>query len=915
MMYRYSSRRQKLFTELLNERLGGAQKYDRIAGYFSSSILDIAGEAIEKMSGKVRIICNSELDIDDVRTAQLTNQNQKQEWCDFKPEELPPDQDRFRRLYDFLKTGKLEVRVLPKKRFGLAHGKAGIITMKDGSQTTFLGSVNESVNGWLQNYELVWEDDSREACEWVQEEFDALWNDDYAKPLSDLVLKDIERLSTRKQFATVEDWAHSDGDAASAIIESPIYRKSFGLWDHQKFFIKKAFQLHKTIGARLINADQVGLGKTCQLAESAMLMSLWDGKPVLAIVPKTLLKQWRDDMHDLMGIPSAYWNGRGWIDEEDHFYGLPVDKCPRRIGIISQGVIVNNKGTRSQEIRDALLAKSYSCVIVDECHRARRQNLAPDNNNRAPQKNRLYNYLCDISKRTRSMLLATATPVQMNPVEAWDLLNILAQGSDGVMGTSGSKWRKIPIIQEGLDIITGKTDMHDTYEMWEWMRNPLPQAIEEPQLFGFLRQTFEMDDDDFVSNMSFMEMSMPARMKLNNEAVTGTALRRYNPYIDHIVRRSRNDLENKINPMTGVPYLQKIDVVLYGESDKESIPLMGYLKDAYELATEFCRLIQKRCKAAGLFKTLLLRRIGSSIVAGYKTGRGMLDGWNLPDDDEDDEDEEQVSDDLKTLTKEESEVLRRFVGTLEASLNNGQISDPKLQKIIEILDRGVRTANGVPSGPWKDKGCILFSQYLDTASFVAEKLSEHYPSESVGLYAGGTSSRIYENGVATPTDKDKLKEKVKKHEVRILIGTDAASEGLNLQTLGALINIDLPWNPTRLEQRKGRIQRIGQVNPSVHIFNMKYSDSVEERVHDLLSGRLQDIYDMFGQIPDVLEDVWIDVANGEIEAARERIRSIPSTNPFELKYNADIDGVDWESCSDILSQNDVMRTISKGWEE
>jgi superfamily II DNA/RNA helicase len=52
---------------------------------------------------------------------------------------------------------------------------------------------------------------------------------------------------------------------------------------------------------------------------------------------------------------------------------------------------------------------------------------------------------------------------------------------------------------------------------------------------------------------------------------------------------------------------------------------------------------------------------------------------------------------------------------------------------------------------------------------------------------------------------------VRAREIRILVGTDAASEGLNLQRLGTLINLDLPWNPTRLEQRKGRIQRIGQV--------------------------------------------------------------------------------------------------------
>lgn len=59
--------------------------------------------------------------------------------------------------------------------------------------------------------------------------------------------------------------------------------------------------------------------------------------------------------------------------------------------------------------------------------------------------------------------------------------------------------------------------------------------------------------------------------------------------------------------------------------------------------------------------------------------------------------------------------------------------------------------------------------------------------------------------------KDDIKVQVKERKIKILVGTDAASEGLNLQTLSTLINLDLPWNPTRLEQRKGRIQRIGQL--------------------------------------------------------------------------------------------------------
>ena len=155
-------------------------------------------------------------------------------------------------------------------------------------------------------------------------------------------------------------------------------------------------------------------------------------------------------------------------------------------------------------------------------------------------------------------------------------------------------------------------------------------------------------------------------------------------------------------------------------------------------------------------------------------------------------------------------------------------------------------------------------------------------------------------------------EKVAKGEIRLLLGTDAASEGLNLQRLGTLINLDLPWNPTRLEQRKGRIQRIGQIRDEVFVYNMRYQGSVEDRVHELLSDRLEDIYSLFGQIPDVLEDVWIEVANGEIEKAKKLIDSVKPKHPFDEKYNQ-ISEIDWESCSKVLNGDEKKRILLKQW--
>ena len=110
----------------------------------------------------------------------------------------------------------------------------------------------------------------------------------------------------------------------------------------------------KPCGARYVLADEVGLGKTVQLSMAAELMALYGSKPILVIVPKTLLLQWQSELRDLMGLPSAIWNGKAWVDENEVVYPLPINKCPRKIGIISQGII-NNGSDACVALRNALL--------------------------------------------------------------------------------------------------------------------------------------------------------------------------------------------------------------------------------------------------------------------------------------------------------------------------------------------------------------------------------------------------------------------------------------------------------------------------------------------------------------------------------------------------------------------------------
>ena len=167
-------------------------------------------------------------------------------------------------------------------------------------------------------------------------------------------------------------------------------------------------------------------------------------------------------------------------------------------------------------------------------------------------------------------------------------------------------------------------------------------------------------------------------------------------------------------------------------------------------------------------------------------------------------------------------------------------------------------------------------------------------------------------GAFSAASREELKTMVRKDQLRLLLGTDAASEGLNLQRLGTLINFDLPWNPSRLEQRKGRIQRIGQIRDTVDVCNLRYAGSVEDRVRQLLSSRLQDISTLFGQLPDILEDVWVDVALGQVERAKKTIDTVPRQHPFKLRYHR-VELVNWESCATVLNSQDRRAFLTRGW--
>ena len=880
---RHSSRRASLAGSFLDARLRGAVAYDRIAGYFRASVFEVAGEAFEAVEGPIRIVCNSGLDPADVTSARATAQALRIEWCEAEPEAMTPAQrPRYERLARLLRDARIRVRVLPDASFGLIHGKAGVIRYRDGTALAFLGSMNETREGWTRNYELMWEDDAPEAVRWVQEEFDALWTHPHARDLSEAIVEDVERILARV-VVPVADWKPKGLQEPQAVlVEAPVERRASGLAPHQKAFVVAVMKEIETYGqARFLLADDVGLGKTVQLGMAAELIALLDERPVLVLAPKNLLPQWQGELWQMLAAPSARWDKGRWVAEDGSVWPGPVTNCPRRIGIFPTSLI-----TAGSDAAEPLLDMRFACVVLDEAHRARKSRTL----GREPQPNNLLDFMQRLAQRTETLLLGSATPIQTDREELFDLMRLLSIGCERVLGGDFSPWNS-PVM--AMDLVAGQHVPTEPAEVWAWLRTPLPPRGED-QVTDRIRDELGLPDSQWQAPFDADRLLSPG-VRSAIEFDGDRILREHNPFVRHVIKRRRKDLRDA----DGSPYFPEIGIRLHGEGKDDALQMPPLMEAAYADAREFCALVGRLHPAAGLLKTLLLRRIGSSLFAGLRTAQKLLERERREEAaEEEDEDFNQEARGL-TFGLEEAQLLRRAAQRLRDAGND----DPKLGQILKRLRHD----------GWRERGCILFSQYKDTALWTAEQLAAAFPADPIGLYAGAGDTMIIEGSVRRSVSRQAIQERVRERTLRILVATDAASEGLNLQRLQTLVNIDLPWNPARLEQRKGRIERIGQEARVIEILNLRYRGSVEDDVHAALSDRLRQIRDVFGTVPDTLEDVWVSAALGEMEEARRRIEEVPRTHPFDLRYSAPSAVNDWHRSTRVLDRADVIQSLRKSW--
>jgi superfamily II DNA or RNA helicase len=229
----------------------------------------------------------------------------------------------------------------------------------------------------------------------------------------------------------------------------------------------------------------------------------------------------------------------------------------------------------------------------------------------------------------------------------------------------------------------------------------------------------------------------------------------------------------------------------------------------------------------------------------------------------------------ETIAELEAEIiiLGRLVVQAQAVVDSGV--DRKWEELSTILQNNpqMRDADG------KQRKMIVFTEHKDTLNYLERRIG--------GVMGNSNGITTIHGGVHRDERRKRQALFRSDPEVRILLATDAAGEGVNLQNANLMVNYDLPWNPNRLEQRFGRIHRIGQ-QQVCHLWNLVANETREGEVYHRLLTKLETINEAFnGRVFDILgevfeerslKDLLLDAIryNDQPERKTERLKSIDS---------------------------------------
>ncbi len=883
--------------------LRDAQRYDRLTGYFNAGALVLAARGVEGLvrnKGHMRLVVGCTLEQPEVeaieRGAHLRNLVEQRLT---RLPLAPPDAasaDALELLAWMVGRGFLDVKVAvpcdpdhtPIPADGIFHEKSGIIEDRGGDRIAWTGSLNETAAGWRHNWESIsvftswglepgrvdreqdgfariWAGKARRVI--VLDVPDAVRRDLMRfMPAKDLPARLEKQLSGKDAEKDAEHPAPPPAVAKPALPPADILRSrvwsfireapsrpgggervgeataAVDPWPHQA----RAFErLCAVWPPRLLIADEVGLGKTVQVG--LLLRQAWlagRARRILILAPKAVLGQWQTELREKFNLNWPIYDGARLA-----WYPSPAlrDRHERAVGRADwhrePAVMVSSQLMRRNDRAVELLeqAEPWDLVVLDEAHHARRRS-AGSQKEGGP--NALLKLMQRLKERTAGLVLLTATPMQVHPIEVWDLLNLLGLPPEWTSGAF--------------------LDFFDNIEK----PSPSAEALERmAALFRSAERAYGDVGTDQARRMAGLSRlktnkvlralrdaaSIPRRQLETGERRAAVGIMRATTPIRRLVSRNTRELLRRYfragRLTTSIAERRVEDRFLEMTKDERWIyeAVEDYIAGTYNLASE------KERSAIGFVMTIYRRRLASSFVALRETLRKHRDAlaaggpvpW--PDLEEDIPDDDAADDplDVDEAAQFERDALageeRAGIDSLLAGI--GRLPpDSKLGRLKEVLQELKQEGYG---------RTMVFTQYTDTMDFLREELGKDAETRLM-CFSGRGGEVPGADGVWRRIGRDDARRRFRDAEAGILLCTDAAAEGLNFQFCGALVNYDMPWNPMRVEQRIGRIDRLGQKNETIRIVNLHYEGTVEADIYRALRKRIGLFESVVGRLQPIL---------------------------------------------------------------
>ena len=888
--------------------LQDAARYDRLTGYFDAGALALAARGVEGLvrnDGRMRLIVGCTLDreeIDAIREGETLRDRVERRLTELPL--APPDTDAanaLELLAWMIGRGHLDVKVAvpcdanrrPANGTAIFHEKSAVIEDRAGYKIAWTGSLNETTAGWQRNWETInvyrnWGPEP-ERVEREEKNFARLWADQSPRAIvldvPDAARQNLLRFLPSDLPARLTEQAPPPKPPVGPVPEKPappplpptdrrrrvwsfIQRApslpaggaevgtataAIDPWPHQ---IRAFERLYARWPPKLLIADEVGLGKTIQAG--LLLRQAWlagRAKRILILAPKALLNQWQIELREKFNLNwPIYDEGKLVRYPARALRGNHERKVDANRWHEEPVVLASSQLMRRKERAAVLLeeAEPWDLIVLDEAHHARRRAAG------SPQEggpNALLKLMRALKARTQGLILLTATPMQVHPIEVWDLLDLL-----------------------GLPPEWTETAFLDFFKEVR-QPSPSPEALDRmARLFQAVESHYGQAPRDAIQHLTRLsrlrnsailralrdEASIPRRRLETAERRAAVRVMLAHTPIRRLISRHTRELLRKYSAArvlsTAIADRQVQDRFLTMSEAERSL---------YEAVDEYVSTTYKRAakaerSAVGFVMTIYRRRLASSFAAlsatlAKRRDHAVESTVALEEDAPDDEALDEVPDIDELRALESQALAAEERGEIDGLLR--QIAalppDSKLAQLVDTLDELTRDDYGQ---------IMVFTQYTDTLDFLRGALREQ--GYRLLCFSGrGGESPIGNHDEWRAIDREQVKRRFRDGDADVLLCTDAAAEGLNFQFCGALINYDMPWNPMRVEQRIGRIDRLGQRHATIRVVNLHCDGTVETAVYGALRDRIGLFEQVVGRLQPILARMPREIADAVLAGA------------------------------------------------